>query len=109
MRSISRSMQLERHGLGDDGFAPGRFFGELGDVEIAVMRHQKRARDRRRRHHEHVGGAIRAFSLKRQALVHAEAVLFVDDREGQILEHDVGLKKRVRADQDVDLARRQPL
>ena len=86
------------------GLRPGRLLGELRDVEVAVVRHQQRARDRRRRHDQHVGAAAAALGLQRQALVHAEAVLLVDDGEGQVLEHHVGLEQRVRADEDVDLA-----
>ena len=41
--------------------------------------------------------------------MHAEAVLLVDDGEGQVLERDIRLEQGVRADQDVDLAGRQPL
>ena len=50
-----------------------------------------------------------ALGLQGEALVHAEAVLLVDDGEGQVLELHVGLEQRVRADEDVDLAGRQPL
>ena len=74
------------------------------------MRHQQRARDRRRRHDEHAGAALAAaLGLQGEALVHAEAVLLVDDGEGQVLELHVGLEQRVRADEDVDLAGRKPL
>ena len=41
--------------------------------------------------------------------MHAEAVLLVDDGEGQVLERHVRLEQRVRADQDVDVAGREPL
>ena len=41
--------------------------------------------------------------------MHAEAVLLVDDDEGEVAEGDIGLEERVRADEDVDLAGRQPL
>ena len=41
--------------------------------------------------------------------MHAEAVLLVDDRKGQVVELHVGLEQCVRADQNVDLARLQPL
>ena len=68
------------------------------------MRHQQRARDRRRRHDQHVGAAAAALGLQREALMHAEAVLLVDDGEGEIVEDHVGLEQRVRADEDVDLA-----
>jgi hypothetical protein len=39
----------------------------------------------------------------------AEAMLLVDDGEGEILEHDVGLKQRMCADQDIDIAGRKSL
>ena len=73
------------------------------------MRHEQRARDRRRRHDQHAGAALAALGLQGQALVHAEAVLLVDDGEGQVLERDIRLEQGVRADQDVDVAGREPL
>ena len=36
--------------------------------------------------------------------MYAEAVLLVDDREGQVVELDLLLEKGVRADDDVDFA-----
>ena len=101
------------HGLGDDRLAPGRLLGQPRHVEIAIVRHQERARDRRRRHDQEVGAALARFlaalALQGKALVHAEAVLLVDDGERQVLELNVGLEQRMRADQDVDLAALQPL
>ena len=49
------------------------------------------------------------FGLKRQALMHAKAMLLVNDGEGEVLEDDIGLKQGVRADQNVDLAACKPL
>ena len=40
--------------------------------------------------------------------MHAEAMLLVDHREAEIAEDDALLKQRMRADGDVDLARREP-
>ena len=62
------------------------------------MRHHQRARDRRRRHDQHVGAPC-ALARQREALVHAEAMLLVDDGKAEILERDVLLEQRVRADQ----------
>ena len=39
--------------------------------------------------------------------MHAEAVLLVDDGQRQIVERDVFLKERMRADDEIDIARRQ--
>ena len=89
------------------GLRPGGLLRQPRDVEVAVVRHQQRARDGRRRHHQHVGAAGAALRLQREPLVHAEAVLLVDDGEGQVAEGDVGLEQRVRADEDVDLAGRE--
>ena len=49
----------------------------------------------------------RPFLAQLQALVHAEAVLLVDDRQREALERDVLLEQRVRADGDLDRARRE--
>ncbi len=40
--------------------------------------------------------------------MHAEAVLLVDDGEREIVELDLLLKQRVGADQEIDVAERQP-
>ena len=69
------------------GFAPGGFFVEDGDVHIAEMGQRQRARDRRCRHDEHIHRL--ALGAERQALMHAETVLFVDHGEAEILEDDV--------------------
>ena len=52
--------------------------------------------------------AGRALALQLHALMHAEAVLFVHHRKAQIAEGDVFGEQRMGADQDVDLACRQP-
>ena len=41
--------------------------------------------------------------------MHAEAVLLVDDRQRQIVEGDVLLEQRMGADEDVDVAEREPV
>ena len=53
--------------------------------------------------------ALSPFDCSDKPLVHAEAVLLVDDGEGEVAEDDVRLEQRVRADKDVDLARGQTL
>ena len=45
---------------------------------------------------------------ERQALMHAEAVLLVDDREREIAERDLVLEQRMGADQEIDLAGGEP-
>ena len=76
------------------------------DVEIGIGGHGQRARNRRRRHDELMGNAaVRlALLLQPQALLHAEAMLLVDDDQGELCEIDALLKQRVRADDDADLA-----
>ena len=75
---------------------------DLGDGEVAVHRQRERPRDRRRGHVEHV----RAPALgERRALLDAEAVLLVDDRDREVGELDLALDQRVRADCDPDVAR----
>ena len=70
--------------------------------EVAVDGQRERARDRRRRHVEDV----RAAPLgERGALLDAEAVLLVDDGDGEVAEADLLLDQRVRADRDLHVAR----
>ena len=85
---------------GDDGPASGRQLVEDGDVEIAVEREGKRARNRRRRHDEQVGTL--GLAAQARALLDAEAVLLVDDGEPEILERHAFLHERVGADRARD-------
>ena len=103
--SITSVEPLDRHGAGVDRLAPRRLLVEARDVHVAIGGQQQRARDRRRRHHQELGAASCAFGLQREALMHAEAMLLVDDRKREIAERDVVLEQRMRADDDVDLAR----
>ena len=50
-------------------------------------------------------GRVGAFQAQREALMHAEAMLLVDDREPELAEIDLLLKQRVRADRDLRLRR----
>ncbi len=93
---------LARHGAGEHGLAARRLLVEPRHVHVAIAREQQRARDRRRGHHQELGAAAAALRLKPEPLMHAEAVLLVDDHEGEVLEGDRLLKQRVGADQDVD-------
>src|SRR5436190_1195396 len=67
-------------------------------IEIAVEREGERTRDRRRRHQEHVGRL--ALGAERLALLHAEAVLLVDDGEPESCERRGLLHERVGADDE---------
>ena len=84
--------------------APGGLLGKPGNFKVAVVRHQKCARDWRRGHHQDVCATAAAFGLQCQSLMNAEAMLLVDHGKRQIAEHDVILEQRMRADQDVDFA-----
>ena len=84
------------------GLRFGRRRGDLGDGQVAVHGEREGARDRRRGHVEDV----RAAALReRGALLDAEAVLLVDDRDGEVAEADLLLDQRVRADDDLHVAR----
>jgi hypothetical protein len=69
-------------------------------VEIGVGGHDEGAWDRRRRHDELVRilPLMRPLVAQRQALVHAEAVLLVNDDQRQLGEFHICLKQRVGAD-----------
>ncbi len=70
-------------------------------VEIRIQRLRQRARDRRRRHDHLVRrGSLGPLVAQRQALLHAEAVLLVDDDQRKTIEGDAALKHRMRADDD---------
>ena len=98
-------MRVERNGAGVDRLAAGRLLAQFGDVHVAEISQHQRARDRRRGEHQHVDRF--ALLRQRQPLMHAEAVLLVDDGEREIVERDVFLEQRVGADQEIDVAERQ--
>ena len=73
--------------LGDDGLDRHAVFGRRFDhahVAQADERHVQRARDGRRRHGEHVHSF--AHLLQPLLVAHAEALLFVDHQQAEILE-----------------------
>ena len=89
------------------GRAARRQLVEHRHVEVAVDGHGRGARDRRGRHHQHVGhGLARALVPQRGPLLDAEAVLLVDHDHAERPELDALLDERVGADGQVDLARR---
>ncbi len=63
------------------GWRPAGFSVSRDDVHVAEGGQHQRARDRRRRHHQHIGRI--ALGGDRQPLVDAEAVLLVDHREAR--------------------------
>ena len=94
---------IERNRAGVDRLAARGLLAQLRDVHVAEIGEHQRARDRRRGHHENVDGL--ALARERQALMHAEAMLLVDDREREVAEFNLLLEQRVGADQKIDLAR----
>ena len=95
------------HNLGHDGRTPRRQLVDGGDVQVGVVAHGQRARDRRGRHHQHVG--LHAFGeqlvAQRQPLRHTKAVLLVDDGQRQLVEFHLALDDGVRAHHQPRLAR----
>ena len=91
--------------LGDDGLNGHAIFGRrLDDAHVAQAdeRHVQRARNGRGAHGEHVD--LLAHLLEPLFVAHAEALLFIDDEQAEILKLDVFRKQAVRADEDVDAA-----
>ena len=97
----------QRNGAGVDRLAAGRLLAQFRDVHVAEISQHQRARDRRGGEHQHVDRL--ALLRQRQPLMHAEAVLLVDDREREIAERDILLEQRMGADQQIDVAEREPV
>src|SRR5674476_605 len=97
----------QRNRAGVDRLAAGRLLAQFGDVHVAEISQHQRARDRRGGEHQHVDRL--ALLRQRQPLMHAEAMLLVDNGERQIVERDILLEQRVGADQEIDVAERQPV
>ena len=85
--------------------AAGRQLVDDRNVEIGVRGHRQRSRNRRRGHDQlmRIATGGQALLAQQQALVHAEAMLLVDDHQAEPLELDAFLKQRVRADRDLRL------
>ena len=71
-------------------------------IAQADERHVQGARDGRGAHGEHVD--FLAHLLEALFVADAEALLFVDDEQAEVLELDVFGKNAMGADEDVDLA-----
>ena len=57
--------------------------------------------------HQHVDRL--AFLRQRETLMHAEAMLLVDDGQREIAERDLVLEQRMGADQEIDVASGEPV
>ena len=91
--------------LGDHGLNRHAVLGRrLDDAHVAQahQRHVQRARDGRGAHGEHVD--LLAQLLQPLLVAHAEALLFIDDEQAEVLEFDVLGKQAMGADEDIDLA-----
>ena len=97
---------VDRQRAGVDRLAAGGLLAQLGNIHVAEIGQHQRARDRCRGHHQHVDGF--ALPGQRQPLVHAEAMLLVDDREPEVAKLHVLLEQRMGADQDMDAAEPKP-
>jgi hypothetical protein len=82
----------------DDRLARRRRLRDLAHGEVAVHGQRERARDRRR---SHVQGVRRAPLGERAPLLDAEAMLLVDDSDGESRHLHVLLDQRVRPDENV--------
>ncbi len=90
--------------MGRDRLTPLRQFAQLGYIEIAVAEQRQSPWNRRRRHVQHVwsGGTgwPCGFRVERGPLAHPEAVLLVNDDNGEPVEQNVILDQGVRTDDD---------
>jgi hypothetical protein len=110
---LSAAIQLAEDGLADQAFVELGHVGLDGQallgrrvhrrhVADATQRHVQRPRDGRRRQREHIH--LAPHLLQALLVGHAEALLFVDDDQAQVLELHVLLDESMRADDDVDRA-----
>ncbi len=93
---------VERHGAGIDLLPAGRLLAQFRDIHVAEIGQHQRARDRRRGEHQKIDRL--ALARQRQPLMHAEAMLLVDDGQGEIAERHLVLEQRMGADDEIDVA-----
>jgi len=73
----------------------GRQLVDDRNIQISVNRQGQRPRDRCRRHHQHVG--CPPLATQGFPLAHSESMLFIHNRQPQILEFNAALDKCVRS------------
>ncbi len=94
---VAHARQVRLHRL-----APRRQGVDRTHLAVPKRRQREGARDRRRAHHEHVGGGpARQEPL---TLLDAELVLLVDDRESEVGPREIVGEERVRSDHQVERA-----
>ena len=99
------------HHARDGGLAPGRLATQRAQVQISVQRDGQRARNGRGRHHQrvwHQRHLALALLAHGRALLHAEAVLLVDHGNGQTAECHAAFEQRMRSNNQIHAAARQP-
>ena len=104
LERLAHERLVELADVGPDRAAALRRGLDHGDVAQARERHLQRARDRRRRHRDHVDA--QAQLAQALLLAHAEALLLVDDQQPEVLRAHVARQQPVGPDQDVERAPR---
>ena len=100
---VGRDSLVRVYAAGDDGGATGGHLVDGGDVQVAVEGEGEGAGNGGGGHDEHVGGGL-ALAAEGGALHDAEAVLLVDDGEGQVGDLHGLLDEGVGAYDDVEVA-----
>ena len=95
---------LERHGAGGDGLPPRRLLVEPRHVHVAIAGEETACAGSASRSSPGARRRCLSLGLQREPLMHAEAVLLVDDDQAEIAEGDALLEQRVGADEDIDAA-----
>jgi hypothetical protein len=85
----------------------GWFLTQFGNVHVTEIGESQRARDRGRRHHEHVDRVT--FLGQRKPLMNAKSMLFIDDCQPKILERNLFLEQRVRSCEQIEVAGGKPI
>ena len=104
---VDASEAAGSHGKRFDRRSPGWKLVEMREVEVGVDRLRERPRNRRRRHVQRVRRS--AFGSQPRALLDAEPMLFVDDRQPEPFEIDALRQQRVGSDRKRGLAAGQLL
>ena len=92
---------IQRYNSRGNGFSPGRFFIQNGNIHIPILRKRQRTGNGCCGHHQNIDGL--PLLPQFHALTHAKTVLFINNGKPQILKFHITLENGMCADQNMNI------